>query len=218
MRAGHHPINLTGKLFRFASNTSQLKDAWDFLERRGGTAPGPDDIRYGDFTAANGDRWTACRVLREAIRDHTYTPGRERIVHIPKSSGHGTRPICLQSVLDRVVQRSIASILHPLLDPDFDPRSFGFRPGLGGRPGPDRRHALAAAQSLAFAEGRFVWVLADIRDAFGSVPLGRLRDVLRSRIPDSELLTLIDTTLVRTAPGCRRNAGFDKVDRFRRCC
>jgi hypothetical protein len=204
VRAGAVPPDtLRGKLFLFASNAGVLKAAWDRLERRGGPAPGEDGIRYSDLTGP--DRWAACRVLRDAVRDHAYAPGPERVVQVPKPGGKETRPIAVQSVVDRVVQRAVASVLHPLLDPDFDPRSFGFRPGVGGLPGRDRRHALAAAQQLAFDEGRFVWVLADLRDAFGSVPLGRLLDVVRKRVPDPELVGL---TLTRTASGASAKRGL----------
>jgi hypothetical protein len=88
-----------------------------------------------------------------------------------------------------VVQRGIVQILQSLIDPDFSSRSFGFRPYKG------REHALACASALARRNGLWTWVTEDIRDAFNQVPLNRLLDVLRTKVPAEELLQLIESVI-----------------------
>ena len=105
----------------------------------------------------------------------------------------------MQSVEARVVQRAAVEVLQPLLDPLFDPRSFGYRPGKG----PLR--ALAAAEALYAARGLGAWVSADIRGAFPGVPVGRLPAVVRKYLPDGGLAAFVET-LARPdrVPGLRR--------------
>jgi hypothetical protein len=164
-----------------------LRLAWDFLAARGGQAPGPNGHRYGDYFSE--EVWELCRCLARALRKGTYRPGPERVRWVDKASGRGQRPLVLQNIEDRVVQRAIVSILQPVLDPLFDRHTLGFRPGLG------HLHALARAWCLAQLQNRLVWVTEDIKDAFTNVPLPRLYDVLRRLLPDEGLLELLRLVL-----------------------
>jgi hypothetical protein len=103
-----------------------LRDAWDHLARQGGQAPGPNGLRYTDLSTA--EAWELCRCLARALRDGTYHPGRQQVCWIEKGAGRNKRPLVLQNIEDRVVQRAIVTILQPLLDPLFDERRFP-RPG-----------------------------------------------------------------------------------------
>ena len=91
------------------------------------------------------------------------------------------------NIEDRVVQRAIKQIVEPLLDPWFSDNSYGYRPRR------DRRHALACAEALTLSEGRSVWLVEDIENAFDQVPRGRLLDVLRRTLPANvvELIQLV---------------------------
>ena len=176
---------LAPEMVRLISDEKTLYAALNTLRAEGSPTPGPDGVRYQDI-AAGGD-WAWCRAVRDTIRGGHYSPGRERVHKIPKGPGRGTPTLVVQSVEDRVVQRAAVEILQPLLDPLFDPLSFGFRP----KKGPLR--ALAAAERLTRDRGPGVWVSVDIRDAFGSVPLGRLIDVVRKYLPDDELVEFVET-------------------------
>jgi hypothetical protein len=197
VRTGRVPLEeVTPRLFRFATDAATLHRAWDDLEARGGGC-GPGCIRHDDFRGR--DRWTACGQLSEILRAGVYRPGRERVRGVPKSSGRGTRPIAEQCIIDRAVQRAVVLTAQPFLDPTLPDTCCGFRPGRG------RHTGLAIAAGHARA-GRLVWAGADVRDAFGSVNLNRLRDVLRNRLPGAgELLTLIDACLGGSElPGLRQ--------------
>jgi hypothetical protein len=168
-----------------------MRLAWDDLATRGGLAPGPNGRRYSDLSSA--EAWVLCRCLAEAVQKGTYRPGPERVIWVPKASGKGQRPIVLLNVEDRAVQRAAVLVLQPLLDPLFDPRSFGFRPKRS------HLHALAAAERLAISRRRTVWLTHDVRDAFTNVPVSRLLQVVGKLLPDDRLVGFLEHAL----PACQ---------------
>jgi group II intron reverse transcriptase/maturase len=174
-------------LLRRISDERCSKVAWDYLSANGGQAPGPDGFRYDDFDEE--DVWHECRQLRDQIRSRKYQPGDESVTWIPKASGRGKRPLVLQGIFDRVVQRACVEVLQPLLDPMFDARSFGYRPKKS------HLHALALASRLASKQGRWVWVTVDLKDAFTSVPLKRLLGIVKKYLPDDELVRFLKTVV-----------------------
>jgi RNA-directed DNA polymerase len=179
-------------LLNLLADARTLRRAWDFLTVRGGAAPGPNGLRYRDLTSA--DAWDLCRCLARAIRTGSYRPGPERTIWIAKTSGNGRRPLALQNIEDRVVQRALVDIVQPLLDPLFSDRSFGYRPRFG------HWQALALAERLTLTQRRPVWVCEDIRDAFQHVPVSRLLQVVRKLLPAADLLDLLG----RVVPGPER--------------
>ena len=188
---------LAPSLLGFISDERTLFAAWQHTAAHGGTAPGPDGCRYDEFTV--NEVWKWCRATREEIRAGEYTPGEESVHRIPKSSGGGFRELVLQSIFDRVGQRAVVETLQPLLDPLFDRRSFGYRP----KKGPLR--ALATAERLYKSGKKGVWVSVDIRNAFPSVPIGRLLGVVGKYLPDESLLALIKAmTRPDKRPGLRQ--------------
>ena len=112
----------------------------------------------------------------------------------------GQRWITLLNIFDRVAQRAVLQIVQPLLDPCFDPGSFG------GRPRRSHLQALARAERLTLDEERTIWITADLRDAFGSVPLRRLRDLLRQRLPEERLLQLLGRIIGDNKRGLQQGA------------
>ena len=178
---------LVPHLFRRIADERTMRLAWDYLAREGGTAPGPNGHRYRNFS--NAEVWDLCRALARAVRDGTYRPGSENVVWVDKTSGQEQRPIVLQNIEDRVVQRAIAIILQPLLDPLFLPCSYGYRPRR------NHLHALAHGEWLTLAQRRRIWVTEDIRNAFWHIPTSRLMDVVRCYLPTNDVVGLLQTVL-----------------------
>jgi retron-type reverse transcriptase len=165
----------------------------------GGRAPGPDGLDLAVLDEP--EKWEWARTLGAALRSGTYRAGPHREVKIPKSSGRGTRTLQIQDAADRVVQRAIVQVAQPYLDPAFSPLSFGFRPGLG------REHALTTAGALMDGTGNRVGVFEDVRDAFDQVPLRRLLDVVRRRIPADDFVALVAAVIARDGKRGLRQGG-----------
>ena len=155
-------------------------------------------IRNGDKAAGpNGQRlhrlirksqkfvWNEVRRLSSELETGTYRPGPVRKIMIPKSSGHGTRPIEVADWQDQVVQRAIVQFAQPLVDPLFDDLSLGFRPGR------DRCEAVAKVVHLMHQTGRYVLVSADLKDAFNNVPHAPLLEQVQTLLGNDQLTRLI---------------------------
>lgn len=150
-------------------------------------------LKYSDIEA-----WDLCRTAGKAIRSGTYRPRDDKPLKVAKNSGTGERVLHLPSIIDRTVQRAAMQILQPLLDPGFDSRSFGFRPGVGSQ------NALASAERLAQRQNRWVFVAHDVRDAFSHVPIPRLMGVVRKQFPDDSLIEFLRRLLTSRRPGLRQ--------------
>jgi hypothetical protein len=161
-----------------------LRVAWSYVARQPDSAPGPDGRRAQDYCA--DEVHEVLRSLEHAIRSGQLQAGLERVVQIPKGPGReGTRPLSLLNIPDRVVQRAVVQMMQPLLDPQFDPHSFG------GRPHMSSWQALARGCVLAEREGRRVWVAADLANFYTNIPLGRLWPVVHRYLPNDEVLALL---------------------------
>ncbi|AJR07408.1 RNA-directed DNA polymerase [Photobacterium gaetbulicola Gung47] len=86
------------------------------------------------------------QALRQSLLDGSYQPQPVLGVEIPKPSG-GVRQLGIPTVLDRIVQQAITSVLTDIYEPKFSNSSYGFRPNRSAH------HALAAA-SHYIREGR----------------------------------------------------------------
>ncbi len=180
-----------GVHYRRVSDNRTLRLAIDHIVRYGGRATGPDHLELRALSS--DEKWELARVLGRALRNGTYHPRPHRTIEIPKGPGRGTRPITILCAADRVVQRALVMILQPYLDPQFQPNSLGFRPKRG------RAHAVAYAAEQAQRTGNWVLNTEDIQDAFCHVPVRRLMDILRKRVPAPRFLQLVETAI--TTPG-----------------
>ena len=78
---------------------------------------------------------------------------------IPRRHGKdGQYEVTVPTVTDRVVQASLKLVLEPIFEADFQPFSYGFRPGR-------RQHdAIAEIHHLSSGASDYHWILeADIK-------------------------------------------------------
>lgn len=202
-RQGPEAIKSLGPSFiEWLSDPKWLHEAWNHLATKKGSAPGPNGRRYSDLDKR--EVWSMLQAISEAIRNDTYRIGEAREVKIPKDyadPSRGTRSISLLNIEDRVVQRTAFEILDRLLDPIFGRGVLGYRPRLG------RLHALALAEHIASQDGRYVFVVEDIKNAFTQVHLQRLQDVLAFYVPAKELLHFVGRLLqAETKRGLRQGS------------
>jgi RNA-directed DNA polymerase len=155
---------------------------WAQVERNAGAA-GVDRVSVERFAQAR-DCYLA--ELARALRDGSYRPQPVRRVYIPK--GKGQRPLGIPAVKDRVVQAALKLVIEPIFEHEFEPRSFGFRPGLGCK------DALREVDRHVKA-GHFWVVDADLQSYFDSIPHAALLAKVGRRIADGRVLELVQRFL-----------------------
>lgn len=149
-------------------------------------APGVDGQTGDDYGLNLLDNLAS---LLDRAKSGAYVAPPVRRVHIPKGTGHETRPLGIPTLEDKVLQRAVVMVLEPIYEQDFLDCSFGFRP---------RRSAHMALQSLwqqVMGLGGCWLVEVDIRKFYDSLDRTHLRTLLRQRVRDGVVLRLIDKWL-----------------------
>jgi RNA-directed DNA polymerase len=164
------------------SRLETLKRGWAQVERNAGAA-GVDQMSVGRFAQAQ-DIYLA--ELAKALQDGSYSPQAVRRVYIPK--GKGRRPLGIPAVKDRVVQAALKMVIEPIFEHEFEPRSFGFRQGLGCK------DALREVDRYLKA-GHFWVVDADLQSYFDTIPHSALHEKVGNRIADGRVLGLVERFL-----------------------
>ncbi|WP_221274589.1 group II intron reverse transcriptase/maturase [Thaumasiovibrio subtropicus] len=123
------------------------------------------------------------QALRQSLLDGSYQPQPVLGVEIPKPNG-GVRQLGIPTVLDRVVQQAMTSVLTDIYEPKFSASSYGFRPNRSA-------HDALAAASRYIRDGRGYVVDIDLAKYFDTVNHDRLMYRLSQDIDDKRVLKLI---------------------------
>ncbi len=122
----------------------------------GKATPGIDKVlvKTGPAKAALVDQ------LKQTI---PWKPLAVRRVYIPKSNGK-RRPLGIPTITDRCLQAMVKAALEPCWEAQFEPTSYGFRPGRSAH------DAIARIYVNAHAKNRKKWVVdADIAGCFDAI-------------------------------------------------
>ncbi len=170
---------MSATLFQSAISVGALTAAFHKVLRNGG-GPGGDGDTLQSFAQA-----AEARIARLSFELETglYRPGPLRRVTIPKRSG-GTRILSIPCVIDRVAQTAAATLLSDLLESEFEPSSFAYRPGRSAR------QAVARVAALRRQGWTFV-VDGDIRAFFDEVPHKPLLGKLIAHVKDERFVDLV---------------------------
>jgi RNA-directed DNA polymerase len=164
------------------SRLETLQLGWAQVERNAGAA-GVDGVSVKRFAQAT-DRYLA--ELAQGLRDGSYRPEPVRRVYIPK--GKGQRPLGIPAVKDRVVQAALKLVIEPIFEHEFEPRSYGFRPGLGCKD--------ALREVDRYLKAGYFWVVdADLQNYFDTIPHDKLLAKVGQRIADGRVVGLIESFL-----------------------
>jgi RNA-directed DNA polymerase len=114
-----------------------------------------------------------------------YKPPPVRRVWIPKPGKTEKRPIGVPCVIDRAIQRSVATVLSSIYEQDFLNCSFG------GRPNRSAHNALATIDKI-INSCKINWVFeADLKNFFGSLDHEWMMKFVEHRIGDPRILNII---------------------------
>jgi RNA-directed DNA polymerase len=122
--------------------------------------------------------------LRADLKARRFAPLPVRERMIPKPGGRKRRRLGIPTVRDRVVQAALKLVLEPIFEADFQPCSYGFRPG--------RRAHDALAEIHLLASHSYEWVVeGDIEACFDSITHSALLARVRGRVGDRRVLGLV---------------------------
>lgn len=164
------------------SRRETLELGWAQVERNAGAA-GVDRMSVERFAQA---RECYLGELASALRDGSYLPKPVRRVYVPKAKGQ--RPLGIPAVKDRVVQAALKLVIEPIFEHEFEPRSYGFRQGLGCKD--------ALREVDRHLKAGHCWVVdADLQSYFDTIPHASLLAKLEKRIADGRVLGLVEQFL-----------------------
>src|SRR6266849_652996 len=143
------PHRRFGDLFNLVADPAFLLVAWGRVRgNKGAKTAGVDGRTAASIQAGGVGEFLG--VLRDSLKDRSFSPlpSRERL--IPKPGTAKRRRLGISTIRDRVVQAPLKLVLEPIFEADFLPRSYGFRPG--------RRVHDAVAEVHHFTSRTYEWV------------------------------------------------------------
>ncbi|MEO1389805.1 MAG: reverse transcriptase domain-containing protein, partial [Cyanobacteria bacterium J06634_6] len=160
---------MDARLFQFLA-AENFERAWDKVAANNGCA-GVDRETVTQFGRQKQQKLS--RLLQQVARG-SYRPLPLRQIAIPKKRG-GWRILRVPTVRDRIVQQALLNVLHVVMEPQFEPQSYAYRPG--------RSHKLAVQKVTAWHRQGYEWLLdADIVSYFDHVGHERLLAEVAERV------------------------------------
>jgi RNA-directed DNA polymerase len=162
-----------------------LREAYALAKKNDG-APGIDGVSFEAIEASGVEALLG--QIRDELLARTYRPMRNRRKEIPKDGGRKVRVLGIPSIRDRVVQGALKLLLEPIFEADFQPGSFGYRPGRAAHEAVQR-----VAEAIVKHKTRVIDI--DLRAYFDNVRHDLLLAKVARRVSDAEVLHLLKMML-----------------------
>jgi len=154
---------------------------WSFYRLKRNSAPGLDGVSWWEYERGLEERLPE---LERELHTGSYRAVPDKRVYITKEDGQ-QRPIGMQSVEDKVVQKACVAILNEIYEPEFCGFSYGFRPERS-------QHDALDALHEGLCRRKINWVIdCDIAGFFDHIDHELLMGLVEKRIGDKRLLRLL---------------------------
>lgn len=174
-------------LYVHVAKPETLCEAYRLAKNNDG-APGIDGVTFEAIEEGGVERFLA--EIRDELVKRRYKPQRNRKKEIPKAEGK-VRTLGIPSIRDRVVQGALKLILEPIFEADFQPGSYGYRPGKTA-------HEAVHRVAMAIGGGRTQVVDLDLKAYFDNVRHDLLLAKVARRVEDKDVLHLLKLILKAT--------------------
>jgi RNA-directed DNA polymerase len=185
VKAKAEPAHRFWGLYVHVLKTETLREAYKLAKENDG-APGIDGVTFEAIEEGGVEAFL--EGIRGELVSRVYRPMRNRRKEIPKDGGRKVRVLGIPSIRDRVVQGALKLILEPIFEADFQPGSFGYRPGRSQRDAIGR-----VRQAIAEAKTRVIDL--DLKAFFDNVRHHVLFEKVARRVEDPEILHLLKMIL-----------------------
>jgi len=171
-------------LFNLVYEPCFLLMAWDKVRmNKGSKTAGVDGV--APRMVPDDMTWVVLETIGARVKAQTYQPRPVRAVQIPKANGK-LRQLGIPTLTDRIVQAVLKLVLEPIFEADFDPCSYGFRPGRNAH------DAIAEIHLFTSAPANYSQVFeGDIKACFDNIDHGYLMDQVAARIKDKKIRALL---------------------------
>jgi len=165
-------------------NPGRLRMAWQQVRKNAGAA-GIDKMTVEAFEQREDE---LLKLIHEKLKAGSYRFKPARRVLIPKEGTSKKRKLGIPVVMDRVVSQSMNLVFEGIFGPDFTASNFGFRRGKS------QHQAIRHVQGIVL-EG-YEWCASiDLKSFFDEIPHGLILKLLRRKIADEGLITLVARAL-----------------------
>ena len=179
-----------------------LVEAYSRVKKDNPKGRGVDNVSFEAI-----DKYGVHKYLTEIqteLRTRTYRCSAVKRVEIEKEKKGEFRFLGIPTIKDRIVQMAVKMAIEPLWEADFIPTSYGFRPKRGAK------DAIKQIKQNIYDGHQFVYD-ADLSKYFDTIPHDRMFKMLKERIQDKGILSVIHQWL--TAPVQLRNGKLIKSEK-----
>jgi group II intron reverse transcriptase/maturase len=162
----------------------RLLEAWQQVKSNAGAA-GIDRMSVEKFDRRKRELMP---MIRDKLKDVSYRFKPARRVEIPKPGTAKVRKLGIPVIADRVVATSIQRVFEEIFEPEFTSSNYGFRRGRS-------QHQAIAYVKKKVEEGYSWCASIDLQGFFDEIPHGLILRLIRRKIADERVVTLIARAL-----------------------
>ena len=173
-----------GNVLERVYNLGRLRMAWRQVRKNAGAA-GIDRMTVEEFDRREDE---LVKLIQNKLEDGTYRfkPARRKL--IPKKGSSKKRKLGIPVVMDRIVSQSMNLVFEGIYSPGFTESNFGFRRGRS------QHGAIRHIQGIV-VEGYDWCASIDLRSFFDEIPHDLILKLIRGKIADERLVTLVARAL-----------------------